>query len=85
MEQTAHEWATSPLQGEGGSEGFFKAPIPLILILSRSGKGRGDKDQRNELQLLNADNQRTLLSQEILGGANPFDALSFGHDNARPC
>ena len=85
MEQTGYEWVASPLQGEGESESSFKGSDTPHLNPLPSGKGRGDKDQRNELQLLKAGNQRTLLSLKILDGPNPFDALSFGDDNARPC
>jgi hypothetical protein len=31
------------LTGRGGSEGFFKAPIPLILVLSPQARGEATK------------------------------------------
>jgi hypothetical protein len=57
VEQTAHEWVASPLQGEGKVRVLFKAPIPLTLILSPQARGEATKMCVTSLQLLKADNQ----------------------------
>ena len=57
VEQTAHEWVTSPLQGEAESEGPFPSSDTPHLNPLPSARGEATKDQQNELQLLKAKNQ----------------------------